>query len=173
MKRLTAIAIVLVMLCTLLVSCKKDTTVPDGMKLASGDSATYYLYIPEDWVVDLSTAATSAHVSNSDKSNISVMAWSLPNTDDTVDTWHEAAVEEYKITFTDYEEVSATEATVSGVFAKDYVYTAKLGGEERQYRQVAAVKSGIVYVITYSTTPELFDDYLDEVDSIISEFIIK
>ena len=173
MKRFTALAVMLVMLCTVLVSCKKDTTVPDGMKLASGDAASYYLYIPEDWVVDLATAATTAHVSQTDRSNISVSAWSLENADDTVDVWYDTAVEELKVSHTDFEEVSVTENTLSGVYAKDYVFTAKLGGEARQYRQVAAVRSGVVYVLTYSTTPELFEEYLDEVDSIIAEFIIK
>ena len=174
MKRLTALTVVLLMLCTLLTSCKKDTTVPDGMKLAStNEAATYCLYVPKDWVVDITTAATSAHVSESDKSNVSVMAWSLPNTDDTVDDWYEIASEELSVSFTDFEEISATETTMGGVYAKDITYTAKLGGEARKYRQVGAVKSGVVYVLTYSTTPDLFDKYLDDVDDIIAEFIIK
>ena len=169
-----ALIIAVIMLCMSLASCNKNTDVPSGMKLAStNEAASYSLFVPEDWVVDIDTGATSAHVSDSDKSNVSVMAWSLPTTDSTVDDWYEIAKEELAVSFTDFTEVSVEETTMGGVYAKDFTYTAKLGSEARQYRQVGAVKDGVVYVLTYSTTPDLFDKYLEEVDSIINEFIIK
>lgn len=171
MKRIISIIALLAVLCTVLVSCKKEGDTPDGMILASGEGAKYYLYIPEDWTVDLQTAVTTAHVS--DLSSVSASTWTLQNPADTVDTWHESQLESLNAGFTDYAEVSVSDSILDGVYAKEYVFTAKHGGEDRKYRQVAAVKSGCVYVITYSTTPELFDEHNGDVDDILAEFRFK
>lgn len=170
MKKIFSLILALGLLGTVLVSCKKAGDAPDGMMLASGNSANYFLYIPDDWTVDLQTGATTAHVSSSDRSNISASSWTLEYTDDTIDTWHERQLEALNAGFTDYAEESVTETTLDGVYAKEYVFTAKLGGEDRKYRQIAAVKAGCVFVITYSTTPELYDEHNGDVDDVFAAF---
>lgn len=170
MKRIISLLTALVLLCTILASCGRSSDAPDGMILASGDAADYFFYIPDDWTVDLQTGATTAHVSSTDRSNVGAYTWTLEYTDDTVDTWHTRQLEDLNAGFTDYAEESVRETTLDGVYAKEYVFTAKLGDEARKYRQVAAVKSGSVYVITYSTSPELFDEHNSDVDDIIEEF---
>ena len=173
MKRSLSLVIALIFVCTALFSCKKNDNVPDGMMLASGEAANYYLYVPDDWTIDLQTGATTAHVSSADLSNITASSWTLEHTDDTVDTWHESQLDALNAGFTDYAEESIRETTLDGVYAKEYVFTAKLGGEARKYRQIAAVKSGSVYVITYSTSPELYDTHNGDVDDVFAEFRFK
>ncbi len=170
MKKIITLTLALALLCASLASCGDSDEAPDGMLLASGDAADYYMYIPEDWTVDLQTGATTAHVSSADRSNVGAYTWTLEYTDDTVDTWHERQLEDLTAGFSDYNEESVTETELDGVFAKEYVFTATLGGEARKYRQTAAVKGGHVYVITYSTTPELFDEHSDEAYRIVEEF---
>lgn len=174
MKKLLTLAICAILLCATLASCgKSDDGVPDGMMLASGDAANYYMYIPEDWTVDLQTGATTAHVSSSDRSNVGAYSWTLEYSDDTVDTWYERQLEDLKAGFGDYKEESVSDTVIDGVNAKEYVFTATLGGEARMYRQTAAVKSGYVYVITYSTTPELFEEHSSDAYRIVEEFRFK
>lgn len=173
MKKILSCAVALVLLCASLSSCGKNDGVPDGMILASGDAADYYMYIPEDWTVDLQTGATTAHVSSSDRSNVGACSWLLEYTDDTVDTWHERQLEDLTAGFSDYNEESVTETEIDGVYAKEYVFTARLANEERKYRQTAAVKGGSVYVITYSTTPELFEEHSGEAYKIVEEFCFR
>ena len=172
MKRFISAIVVLLLICTALTACKKAGDAPEGMMLASHeDKANYFFYVPDDWIIDLQTGATTVHVSSKDLSSVSVTTWLLEHTDDTVDTWYENQREGLNAGFTDFTEESVRETTVDGVYAKEYTYTAKLGGgEERKYRQVAAIKSGTVYVISYSTTPELFDEHNSDVDDIIEEF---
>ena len=170
MKKIISVALSLVLLCSLLVSCNRSGDAPDGMKLASGEKADYYLYIPEDWVIDLQTGATTAHVSSTDLSNVTASSWTLEYSDDTVDTWHERELEGLNAGFDDYKEESVRETTLDGAYAKEYVFTAKLGGKDRKYRQIAAIKGTSVYAITYSTTPELYDEHNDEADDIFAQF---
>ena len=166
--------ILAILACLALVSCGSEAGVPDGMKLASGEAADYLFYVPEDWVIDLQTAATSAHVSSDDRANVSVMSWELEHTDDTVETWWEVNLESLKEGFTDFTEESRTEDVLDGQPAVKYVYTAKFGADTHKYLQVAAVKNGVVYVISYDAFPaDSFDAHAEEVDSIIAGFRIK
>ena len=59
--------------------CDKEDSgwYPAGMKLASNDRSEYRLYVPESWMVDMSTGMTSAIVGGSDRSNVSFMGMNL------------------------------------------------------------------------------------------------
>ena len=72
------IALFAVILCLGAVSCgDKDDFVPAGYKRASNKNADHTLYVPEGWIVDISTGVTSARVSKNDTSNISFMSFEL------------------------------------------------------------------------------------------------
>ena len=172
MKKLISAAAILIAALSI-VSCSNstdDSNIPEGMIRASGEAASYILYIPDDWQVDLQTGVTTAHVSSDDPSNISAAAWELEHTDDTIDTWWEVNLAELENAFTDYTEIYSGDTELGGIPAKEYIYTAKLGGAEYKYMQVAAVRSGSVYVITYTALPEVFDSHTDEVSEILDAF---
>ena len=180
----TAVLALLIVLMISLVSCGEESDIPDGMKEASGDAAVFDMFVPESWIVDLQTGAVSAHVSETDRSNVSVMAWKLKSSSDTVDDWWEIHSEELSTAFPDMSEVEIDTATLGGVAAKKYTYTVSLNGEEGtednaggagssaveyKYMQIAAVKSGSVFVLTYTAEPDNFDGNLDDVMSIARE----
>ena len=175
----TALAL-LALLClllalTCLVSCaKKDEfSPPTGMKLATDEQATFHFYVPEAWTVDYSTAAAGAYYSLSDPSSVSVMAWELPNTDSTVDDWWELNVGEIEKVFSDVAVESAENATVDGVYAKKYTYTATLGEYAYRFQQVAAIKDGAVYLFTYTSLPENFDKHLEDVGQMLEFLLLR
>ena len=172
MKKLLCAAVAALTMLSL-ASCSRtsdDSTVPEGMVRASGDAATYTLYVPDDWQIDLQTGVTTAHVSTGDPSNISAAAWDLEHTDDTVDTWWDVNRSELESAFTDYTEISGRDTRLGGETAKEYVYTARLADVEYKYMQTAAVHGGSVYVITYTALPDVFDSHTDDVERIIAEF---
>ena len=54
-----------------------DGYAPKGYMEISADNAGYKLYVPDNWIKDLSTGVTTAYVSESDRSNISFMAFEV------------------------------------------------------------------------------------------------
>ena len=106
MKKITALALMLVLMLTLAAcGAEQDSDVPAGMKEVTTDAATFDMFVPESWIVDLQTGAASAHVSDDDRSNVSVMVWGLERSDDTVDAWWELHLDELAYVFPDMSEV--------------------------------------------------------------------
>ena len=59
----------------MLVSCKKDTTVPDGMKRISDDSVAYDFFVYTHWLVD-DNVRDCAYFSASDRILFRQDGWS-------------------------------------------------------------------------------------------------
>ena len=171
MKKLISSVLVIILSLLVLSSCG-DTNAPDGMILASGEAASYTLLVPEDWKVDLSTGITSAHAEEGAPVSVSVTSYDLENTDSTVDEWWEINKTDLAVAFTDFKEITVGADTVlGGVNAKEYVYSAKLGGAEYVYHQVACVRGdGIVYIVTYTATPDTYESNLETFNKITSNF---
>lgn len=78
MKKCLSIVLVVVFCLGVLSSCSSaDDYVPEGFKRISDDNADYRLYIPENWIADVSTGVTTAYVSDTDRSNISFIGFEL------------------------------------------------------------------------------------------------
>jgi hypothetical protein len=154
-----------------LVSCGDESDVPDGMQLASDTKIVdYNLYVPEDWIVDTNPAlaVSMAHVSASDRSNISVAQWNLTTDTSTVDKWWE---NEYKQQLIDSLNADITlegkEIIIDGKSAKQYEFSAVIDGTTYKYMVSATVRNGSIYVITYTSNEENYDKNLDDVSAIL------
>ncbi len=172
------------------VSCgDKDDFVPAGYKRASSKKADHTLYVPEGWVVDMSTGVTTARVSESDSSNISFMSFELDKsklgsegTDgeteekSTLDKFWDYYSAEFVKTFPDMkydENGNGANMLVSKLAAKKYTYTATVTGAEYKFMQIVVIKGETVYLLTYTAKTELFDDHLSEVEKIAGYIEIK
>ena len=151
---------------------KKDPTVPDGMKLASDpELATYTFFVPESWSIDTQNASTRAYCSGTDRSFIMVMTGEMQYTDSTVDNWWESGLAELKALYRNFElSVEGEETKLGGADAKRYVYSGDFDETSFKYSQVAAIKSGVIYIITYGATADKWDSHLDEVKMMIENF---
>lgn len=170
MKKIISIVILLATVAILLVSCS-DPNTPDGMIQASGDSAPYLFYVPEDWKVDLQTGVTTAHDAEDLRVTVSVTAYELEKRDDTVETWWEVNLHDLEAAFVDYEEISNGNTELDGVHAVEYVYSAKIGEDSYTFRQVAAIKDGDVYLITYSAPSAVFEANAEEFTKMVDCFL--
>ncbi len=157
-------------------SCNKSTdefAAPAGFITASADSADFYFYVPDDWTIDYSTAAAGAYFSAADPSSVSVMAWELEYSDTTVDEWWELNRSEIESVFQNYNLESSENTTMNDLYAKKYVYTATLGNFDYKIMQAACVKNSTVYLFTYTSLPENFDEHIEEVNQMLDFLIIK
>ncbi len=172
------------------VSCgSKDDFVPAGYKRASNKNADHTLYVPESWIVDMSTGVTSARASKNDSSNISFMSFELDKSLINSET-SEGETEEKELLdkFWDYysaeflktfpnmtydEDGNGANMLVSKLKAKKYIYTATVTGAEYKFMQIVVIKGETVYLLTYTAKAELFNEHYDTVIKIAGYIEIK
>lgn len=198
MKKIICAVFAFILCISLLASCSKaDQFVPAGFKLASDKKADYSLYVPEGWIVDMSTGVTTAYVSKEDRSNVSFMGFELsdaiinigtPNVSQgegsdtgndvpnisTIDEYWAYYSSEFEKTFSDMTyEVMGENMLVSKIAAKKYVYTATVTGSEYKFMQIVTIKNGTVYILTYTARASVFESHLDDVLDIAGYIELK
>lgn len=147
-------------------SCSGKTDVPKGMKLASDTSIVdYSLFVPKSWIIDASDGKTMAHVSESDRSNVSVAQWNLTEELSSFDAWWEDYKEQLndinKITPNIFKMTVVTEGektVVDGKAASKYIYYGTFNGVKFTFMVVATIRNGSMYVITYMSIGEVDDE---------------
>ena len=81
---------------------------------------------------------------------------------------------QFKATFSDLAySVNGENMMLAGMKAKKYVYTATVTGQTYEFMQVVALKAGTVYIFTYTSTEDVFDSHLEEVNAIIGYISLK
>lgn len=193
MKKL--ISIIAMLLCSAMLFCgcqgEQDPNAPEGYKVASSDAADYVLCVPEEWIVETSTLYTSAYFSRgADATSISVTAFGADIQGQTVEGWWEGYSEEFAATFSSFEVVSEEDAALDGIDGKKYTFTATIGksessetaaegetaaAEAKQYNFIchAVVKDTYVYYLLYTSTPEYYEEHIDELNEVITNFKFK
>ncbi len=166
-----AIILAVIILALPLTACGEgsDVAVPNGMQLCTNDVINYNLFVPEEWTPSISTGAVGAYCSNEDPTNVSVMAWNVDSTM-TLDAWWESYKTDFDLVFDEMNMISDENATFGEVAAKRYTYTAKLGEHEYYYVQVACIHWSMVYVFTFTSTPENYETHSEDLEEMIEHF---
>ena len=134
--RILCAALALSALCALASCRKKDTSIPEGYKLAGAaenggedksEAKDYYLYIPASWTVDINNTATSAFVSPSDSASVSVMTWTVSVSDATPEECWETSVTDFKKVYADFKEEGRESIKLDGVDALSVTFSGSLG----------------------------------------------
>ena len=160
---------------------------PEGMMRISDPAIVgYSLYVPATWISDLNTGVVSAYHSQTDASSVVMNQWNLKDGITTVEGWWEQYTDVFEATFKSFALESEEECFLGGLKARKYVYTAKMltgekddasedadkreGYETFRFMQVATIYRGMVYVFTYTSTVELYESNLTEVQQILDNF---
>ena len=153
-----------------LAGCAEDPEVPYGMVKASDDFCDYALFIPEEWVVNQTGAATVAYKSANDPTSVSVMAWALPYADSTVSDWWNGYEAEFTVIFDNFTVEGEEDVLLGGQAAKKFIYTGTLGENTYRYTQYAAAKSGTLYLLTFTELSEAGIDHSEDFSRILEAF---
>lgn len=157
-------------------SSGSDSWHPAGMKLASSEDADYKMWVPESWTVDMSTGITSAYAGSGDYSNVSVTAQNLSGEQNylTPSEYWEIYKTDLEATFPNIAYDEDTEGGISLLLdenaAMKYSYTATVTGTEFHFISVVCIRSGTVYLITYTAQPAIYENHLEEVQNILDNF---
>lgn len=152
---------------------KQDPDVPAGMQLASSEDADYLFYVPQGWRVDKSSLYTAAYFSSGDATSISVTAFGMNMTDDSVSSWWESYKEQFAEIYDTMEVTAEEETELDGMDGMKYTFDATLNEKEYQYIIAAVLRENYIYYITYTSTPEYYEDHLEELDLVLEHFAFK
>ena len=163
----------LALIASVFCSCSKksDVDIPDGYQLASADEADSISSFPATWTVDTKTTASAAYVSASDPASISVMTWSLSNTDSTLEEWWNTFLPDFEKVYSDFSLISDENILINSV-AKKMTFTGAIGGTSYKFIQASAIKGSLVYVITYTSNND-YDEHTEEMQSVLEYFEFK
>ncbi len=167
----TALLLAVIMLALPILSCadSSDVKVPKGMQLCTNDVINYNLFVPDEWTPSISTGAVGAYCSAEDTTNVTVMAWNVDSSM-TLDKWWDGYKQDFELVFDDMSDPKKENTTLGGAAAQKYTYTAKLGEHEYYYVQVACIHWSMVYVLTFTSTPEKCEQHMEDLGKIIEYF---
>lgn len=192
-----ATALALLLTLPVLGSCgKQDPNAPDGFQTASNNKMEYALFVPNSWIVDTdeNSMMLSARASEYISTNISMIAYSGEDYEVKKDEngkdvspvpeyWNDYKKDLEKIFDTDKEgkstfslnEDASGKTTLVGDDGRKkpatgytYVYSGTLGGVELQYMQVIIYQKNTFYLFTYTSIPDQYEKYLEDVEDILS-----
>lgn len=173
-KKITAILLVLAAVLALC-SCRKNGDIPDGMKLVESDFVNYKLYIPENWVADLTVGTVTARAN--DNSNISVQTMTPSGNFESVDNYfrtdyYPKVQSTFKNTVLIEDECSTENQKFStrGIACCKYVYTVESDGATYKILQYFTGYGGYLYIFTYTAQEALFAKHLEEVSDMVQNF---
>ncbi len=147
--------------------------VPEGMKLISTDELPYRFFVPDSWTVNDRAEFPAAYVSDSDSSNVNAHMYMSGSEEVSVEAYFADCEKRYKELFQDYVLVSSKDIEMDGASAKEFVYTFTSGGVSYKQLQAIVLKGAVYYTVTYTSTPESFDEHLPEVNKMIESFDIR
>lgn len=167
-KIISFIAIFLLVSLTL-VSCSKDSDAPDGMKELSTDKNAYNFYVYTQWIVDEQNTQC-AYYSAADRSNVSMSAYVPDESFETVEQYYTACVKQYEETLTDFKSLeSNNDAKMFEYNAYKLIYTFSFGGQQFKVMQVMTLHQGLIYIFSYTSSPENFDSHLEDAEAMLAE----
>ena len=148
---------------------------PEGMKLASTEERPYRFFVPESWMTDYRSALSAAYFLDSDKSNVSLQGHMLGVDDMSLEDYWKQNEQKYKNLYGEnYTLIETdTEAKMGGNNSAKYIYTVKSGNNTYKIMQTVCVKGAMAYVFTYTSTPELFDSHIDDVNKMLDAFTVR
>lgn len=181
----------------LLTGCgEQDPNAPNGFKTASNDCVEYHLFVPDTWIVDTAedSMMITARASDVVSTNISMIAYTNDQYEVKQDEngndlspvpeyWSDYQADLVKIfdsdeegntTFVLNEELSGKTRLIgadgegSSATGYTYVYTGVLGDTELKYMQVIIYQKETFYLFTYTSVPAQYDEYIDDVEDILS-----
>ena len=187
---------------TLTACGKSDPNAPDGYVTASNDKMTFSLFVPKKWVVDTAedSMMVTARVSDQERTNISMVAYQNDSDKYQVKTdengkktspipeyWadYEKSIqaifdldENGKSTYQLNKDISGKKMEVGKLStgkpatAYSYSYTGTVGGVELQYLQVIIYRNDTFYTFTYTSTPDRYENFMEDVNGILDYVII-
>ena len=158
-----------------LASCGKENDseveAPSGFLMAENENTDYYFFYPSDWLLDRNDAGmTSAFVSETDFSNVSVTAFTASASyTSLLDYVEKHYFAQFKDNFNQLEiernqdqSIKRSSMKIDGADVIAVNYTAVFSGEEYSFRAWFISYNGYIYNVLYTAKTQVFNNHLEE-----------
>ena len=166
-----------------LVSCSQESPeAPEGFLLAENEGADYYFYYPETWLLDRTDAGmTSAFVSETDFSNVSVTAFTVSGQYTSLEQYaREYYLKQFSDNFNNLEpeynqdgSLKRNNLKIDDRDAVTFQYKATFAGEEYSFRAWLISDSGYVYTVLYTAKSDVYENHLSYAELIAENIRFK
>lgn len=170
MKKTAITFLLLTAACLVLVSCSKNEP-ENGYKTLSDDSCDFEFDIPDDWTASYTDGMLSAY-DTQDNTNVSAYAFDTQKEMGADDYW-EVYKAQYEKTFSTMNVTKTEETTLSGVIARHVFYTVDMGLDSFNCQTVICSRYGSIYMLTFTSSPDNYENHTDEFERIISSFSFR
>lgn len=175
-----------------------DIKLPKGMALARSEIAGCYFFYPETvWILGENGGYINIVKASrtNDNSSVTVNSWEEKTNISAAEYWNGIEAEKvegfsdkvsedfggYEKTLTglvqDYKAIEKKERKVNGHDGYSVLYTCNIAGKDFKILQITvAVKKTSateLFEITYTSTPELYDENIDAVNTMIESFVVE
>ena len=187
--RLLTLLLTITMLCSLCFSsCGGNETetgvaIPNDMSAVVSEAKDYDFVYPSDWLVETTVGMTSVYAEDNAQSNVTVCANEITGEITSIEGYWEMFSEQFSATFADFAMIDAEPADVviGSAYEEDgntteglkYRYTATVGDVKYQWMQVLFVRGATLYILTYTSTVDAYEENLDDVNDIIAYFSVR
>ena len=173
MQKFISLIAVILLISVSLISCNKETDAPDGMKELSNDNNAYNFYVYTQWIVDEQNTQC-AYYSAADRSNVSMSAYAPDTSFNTVGEYYNACIEQYKRDLPEFVLVeSNNDAQMFEYNAYKVIYTFTFGGQKFKVMQVMTLHQGLIYMFSYTSSPENYDLHIKDAEAMLAEITFE
>ena len=175
--RATALCLAILMtLPLLLCACSGSTgadgvSIPNGTQSAAAGEASYYMFVPSDWIVERYGETTMVTVSAYSSVSISMTSFA---SDKTPEAYWEESRADFARVLSDFRTETTADELMDDAPCKRFRFFGKYeGGTEYGFMQCIAKKGERLYVLTFTAAMTEFAEYEKSVDGILSYFKFK
>ena len=177
MKKILAIFLCITALLSF-ASCSRN--IPKNMTPASSDNEAFNFYVPKSWGLNSSGGTASAFFSASDRSNVSMTCMLEDEGLTDLTEYCTLAFKSYREILPEFDGLFAVPGeegnkgnTLGGEPAAYMTYTTKLDEVTYKYMQLVCMHGGMFYIFTYTSTAELFDSHMEDVEMMLQYISFK
>ena len=173
MKKIISLLLVLMLICSALVSCSDDGA-PDGMKSATVSGEPFVLYVPETFTENTSSGLSSAYYVALENSVIVTARYYTPSEEISLDEYMNMCAESYAMRLDDFRKTSEVAGDMlGGEDARRLEY--KMTKDEKTYTVIQRTTKwqGDFVSLNLYATGSAFDVYADYISDIVTSFTLK
>jgi hypothetical protein len=170
-KRIIAICLLLA-LCIMSVSCKKDDGAPDGMKSVTVAGEPFILYVPDSWVENESSGISSAYYISTNTIMVTAR-YETAVQDVTLQKYMESCAEKYGESLQNFNGIELVPSVLGGKDALNMKYTmVDKNGKTLTCRQVTTKHGEDFVSLNFYCEAELFEANNKQFEDILAAFVL-